>query len=659
VRRTTEKCTVDFDDAQRRLKYYGPRDYGTYFQTPRVREVLEELRAPGEGDRSTLDVLELHNLTLFLSDGLFDVEVQEILGLEVRDLVRSVRSVIARYFRALDDVTVVRAIDADVGWQYQTDLLLLLGQYGVFDRCPADVVLDALQSARVGLSELLADERLVRTYGPALREKLLSDPMNAEQVVRKHLERGVERPIFLPGELTTEDARGLLTSYVALDSANANVVGLIATARITSNGIITARLKLQAKQARERLTAELFRGNSNGIRSGVQVSVSEDQNEPVVVDLQDLTLTYSYSAHWLGETTDPGSLLNNFIHVLAFVDETMMLTMPARQANPGLVDRLFTARGIEDYPSTSTFRMNESANLLQMAMYEQFLSSKDVELEHAVRWAFEEFLSAEYDAANFHFIPSDRGAPYLQRCRHLLVEMESIAKQFGLYVENGVLELELMGVAPDQVLYKKIPSHLKDKYAYTTDDPTVRQVMHLLLSDQSGLGYIDETTRGRTAADLLLGQEVPYGRFHDYQRGQVDYLIQLGVLCDQGERVWFAQPDEFVVLRELYEKEATSYYHHDEDGRAAIDALVARGWLRRASSLLTLPEALYFNYVLNLQDFADGPNLRNRYLHGSHADPRDEAEHYRSYLVIMKMLIALTIKINDDFWLRRLETGAI
>ncbi len=148
-----------------------------------------------------------------------------------------------------------------------------------------------------------------------------------------------------------------------------------------------------------------------------------------------------------------------------------------------------------------------------------------------------------------------------------------------------------------------------------------------------------------------------YGDFEEYQRPPVDYLIDQGVWTDTGERVHFTRPYQFHVLRNLFRTEAASCHHYPPEARAMIDAMVAKGWLVRRSSLLTDTEASYFNYSLNQSEFSIGPDLRNRYLHGSHIDVSDEDEHFRTYVTALKLLIALVIRIYDDFCLQVDETG--
>lgn len=65
--------------------------------------------------------------------------------------------------------------------------------------------------------------------------------------------------------------------------------------------------------------------------------------------------------------------------------------------------------------------------------------------------------------------------------------------------------------------------------------------------------------------------------------------------------------------------------------------------------MLTAPEASYFNYQLNKAEFSNGPELRNKYLHGSQADVDGPGAHFGAYLATLKLTLALVIKINDDF----------
>ena len=67
------------------------------------------------------------------------------------------------------------------------------------------------------------------------------------------------------------------------------------------------------------------------------------------------------------------------------------------------------------------------------------------------------------------------------------------------------------------------------------------------------------------------------------------------------------------------------------------------------STLLSRAEVRYFDYVLDAA-FSDGLDLRNKYVHDSISS--DEEKHENDYNVLLKMIVILIIKINEDFCLR-------
>jgi len=51
-----------------------------------------------------------------------------------------------------------------------------------------------------------------------------------------------------------------------------------------------------------------------------------------------------------------------------------------------------------------------------------------------------------------------------------------------------------------------------------------------------------------------------------------------------------------------------------------------------------------------LQQFNNGPELRNKYVHGTY--PIDENVQQRDYLELLKIIVLIIIKINEEFCLR-------
>lgn len=518
------------DDELRRVRFYGAYDLAAGWHAPRVVELTAEFD-PKHAPTNVVEVLELHNVQKYLEHGLLPNSCTE----EVRNRLMAraplIRSAVARFFTAVDNSNFA-AIVAETDHEYHGDLLDLLGRSKAFERCDSAIALPALKAAGVHLGELLACRTLVQTYDAEMRDELLSSPRAAEYLVRKYLEKDARGAIYLPPSFTSRDARSLLERYVDSDDANLNYVRLISTANDHPDAGIDAKLKLQAKRRSEVLNARLFEQNE-GFRTGCEVSISDDQDEPVAfeVDSSDGSVwRYTYSRRWLEESSDNPSILNNFQHLFEFVDRQVLLTLPAYPAQFGVMERVMGLTGNAEYKVGVAFRNVDARSLLQTQMYWHFLKSQDVDLEKVISWFFETYLVEEFGMSNFSFVPSDTGTSYLQRVRHLFAEMESVANQFGLFVEHGELDRDLLTMGSDQVRYKVIPSLLDGKYLHPSESEEIAGILHLLFSDQSRLSYIDEGLRDENLVGLLVKNPVAYADFRDDQKASVDHLISIGVL---------------------------------------------------------------------------------------------------------------------------------
>lgn len=643
------------DHEPARVRFYGVHDLATGYHLPRVVHILESFD-PDEAPTSTLEVIELHNVQQYLEHGILPRAYTEQQVRHAKRLIPHLRSTVARFFSRVDDTNIAMLV-ADVDYQYHADLLDLLGRYQAFTRCSAATMLGALQSIGVSLGGLLASKKLVDAYDPEVRNMLRASSHGAEHLIRKYLERDVQQPIHLPRSFKASDAHEVLTRYVDSEGANPNYLGLIATARDNSEAGIDARLRLRAKRRGSDVTAKLFE-TATLWRTGCEVSILGDQEEPVVAQLDEsdgLISRYTYSDRWLEQTCDNPSILNNFMHLFDFVDRNVLLVLPSYPAHLGVIEGLMGATGRTEYKIGAAFRATDMSTLLQTRMYHQYLDSKKIDLENVISWFFQEYLTLEFTVEGFIFTPSESNTSFLQRVRHLFAEMESVASQFSMYVRDREIDRDLLAMESDQIRYKVLPSLLDGKYLYQGDDEEIRSVLHLLFSNQSSLGYIREDLSADNVALLVEGNDVAYGDFHEYQKPAIDRLMALGLLENSGTRLQIRSSEQLRILWSIFTTQASSYYHLSNGGRQEADAMVARGWLVRRSSLLTEAEGQYFNYLLNSAEFSNGPALRNKYVHGSQPNTDGEDAHFHTYITALRTLIALVIKMNDDLCLADAE----
>lgn len=632
-----------------RLKFFGLSDYGTFGQADRLLELVREFDATG-GTQGINDIVELHHLVLFLENEILPEALVEAERDACLAHVPEIRKKIGRFFGKVTDATFSTLVQ-DVDFQYRTDVLDLLGRNKVFERCTDSIVLAALQEQRFHPHDLLSCQPLVRAYDREIRTLLLAGPRNAELLALKFLQSDGRDPIHLPRSFTREDQRDLFDRYLDEEEPNLNFVKLIASARADKNTGVDPRLKLKARRKADALTKKMFE-STDGIKTGCEVGISADQVEEVVQSLDGMVCKYSYSRTWLAENLDPPTILNNFVHLFKFANDHMLLELPSYGAQLGVFERFMGTPGKDDYRTGAVFRLQDQASLLQTSMYERFLSSEGIELESVIAWFFTDYLEQEFGAKGLKYRASSPTATYLEKSRHLFSEMESVLKQFMLYVDYDEVDPELLTITSEQLSYDDLPSQMMDKYAYVANDLDIQRIQNLLFSDQSGLVHISSDLEARSFLHLVIANDIAYNQFHEYQQRNIDFLVEKGILTGDRDRIAFASAPQLHVLKELWECEVTSCLHHSAAGKKSVDEMVSAGWLVHRSTLLSTAEVSYFNYFLNDKEFSNGPSLRNRYLHGSQADGDDDRVHRQTYLTALRLLVALVIKINDDFCLK-------
>lgn len=598
------------------------------------------------------DVLELHNAAMFVTDQAFPQSCGEDERAAIAAKIPAISAASGRYFASLSEAGLASALEG-LDSEYYDDLLVLFARHKLYERCSAVTMLSALQRAGVGLSELLGNQRLVKSYDEDVRTLTLSQPTHAELLIGKLLVADDRRQeLFLPASLSTTDQRALIDQYLDWDEANPNFVALVARARASRDGVIDYKTKLKAQRKHDKWSEDFFKTNS-GTETGVEVAIVEAQDEEVVETLDGLVARYSYSKRWLEGTLDMASVLTNFIHVFDFADShSALLDMPSQPTQLSVLERVMRSAGKEEYQIGAAFQMKETAAFLKTAIYTKFLEAHDVPLESVFAWFCREYVRDEFGVLNFRYVPSSSTSTYLEKCRHLFPEMESLVRQFTHFVENGEIDPDLLALTSEQVRYRDIPSLLPGKYAYVTDQEDINSIQFLLFSDQSPIHYINEDLRGTDFVRLLTNNEVHLDDLAEHQKGHVEFLRQQGIVETNGDgRIVFVNEHRIVVLQQLFTSGAASYYHYPPSMRELIDDMVGKGWLRRSASLLTEAEASYFNYKLNQLEFSNGPDLRNRYSHGAQADSSDEDAHYHTYLTAQMLLVALIIMMNDDLLL--------
>ena len=100
------------------------------------------------------------------------------------------------------------------------------------------------------------------------------------------------------------------------------------------------------------------------------------------------------------------------------------------------------------------------------------------------------------------------------------------------------------------------------------------------------------------------------------------------------------------LLKDLYYNEVLCLSYL-EDFSDILNELLLKKYIKISSSLFSISEQNYINYMLNKNEYTNGPNLRNKYIHSTYSlDPNVQEEDFYE---LLKVIIAIVGKINEEF----------
>ncbi|WP_249300356.1 hypothetical protein [Feifania hominis] len=421
----------------------------------------------------------------------------------------------------------------------------------------------------------------------------------------------------------------------------------------STNGLfLPDRLKLKAKRKYEEHIKTLFK-DSLGTGCGIQVSFSGNQEEEKIFKIgENGILSFSYSSKWIKENLDYPTLLNNFIYLFGYTDMQYRSLHVCRESQMSIIEKNIGIKGKKEYPAGIAFRLYQSLAEMQIVGYCIELEKFNIYLEDIIKWFFCNYLKDEFNVKGFNFNKSSRTATYLEKCRNIAAEIDSILKQFKFWCEDGKIDDELLRISTEHMFIKDIPSMIDKKYIYPCGKD-YQTITFLLFSDQSIISYIPALPENyNTFNDLLIEHEVYYDMFQEYQIPSINYLIENKLIKLDERRRIISYREKFKILKELHEHNVVCW-NYIKQYRDVIVELEKSGTIQFSSSLFSKPEQDYYNYLFNKSEFDNGLDIRNRYSHGTQRV--NENQNKQDYYIFLRIMILIVIKINEEFCLKHSE----
>lgn len=604
------------------------------------------------------DVIELYHIKKLLDNNCrlttWDDDYLNQLKVQVKDY----NGIIAKFFKAIS-VEQIEVIYESIEWGYRQTFWDIIDQFKMFNIISADVLKRIAQENANDFRTILKCGFIVEKFKGIIRDILVSKSDSAHIIIDKYIARHnspSDRELFLPSNLTMEDKEYIISRYLESDSPNLNYVRLICQNKDEQKNLILSPLiKVKANKLAEKLNDELMNDERTVIveqKVGIEFSNIEGI-KPCSFKMENDIPKYTYSVRFIKQC-DNVQLIANSCYLFNWMNRHFLLELINKNSEVDVLESIAFDMSKNAYPAFNYFLTKNRISLCQLCGYNDILTGMQTSVEQELKKLYEVHLKDKYNYPSLVLNFPNVTDSWLNKCRVLLPELDSVVKQYNTYVEYDEVDIDIIKYSkPLKVTEGK--SLLINKYfEINKDNIDISRVLYNMFASGAMLNYVEpyKDKHYHCLYDLLSNENsVSYNNYEDDQKHEIDFLVNQNILKkDDNGLLSLFNIEQTIALQSLWEYHACAYWHYNTEGRNALDEMFTKGWVVKKDNLLTTEERKYFSYCLDNSEFTNGLAYRNHYAHGSTPPKDNENIHQTAYFTILKLLTILILKIEDDLW---------
>ena len=640
-----------------RVHWFSRNDMSIGYHLPRIEQIIEEFNI-AKDITDVNDILELFEITKFVENGACPMSW----GQDMLSMVKQFKPIVAKYFKQITKSelsNIYRSIDfgyRDSFWE----IIDVFEIKGLID----ENFLQTSFNESWELRELMYREKLVKRHGGLLRRFLISNPHSAEWLLNEYVAEhsiGGHKTMYFPKELTSEDVSQILEKYIDSDDPNINYVRLLEHTKLIHSFKVPPSIRLKAKRKAKKLNDKIFSGDSaTRMHYAYSVIIRPNATSKSVEYDEDGTKCVVYDVDELVNSSISGTLrlLRTHFDMLSYFN---LLDLIPKESEVESLEKIFGIRSKRNYDALTQFKLKEMTSILHMESLYFVLTQHGKNLEDIISEYYNVYLKDRFGYPSL-MLSLPKHGDWFTKCRLIYPEIESIARQYQLYVENDEIDPELLELS-DPMKVTSIKSKLDVRYyKINPENKDIQLLLHLLFSDQTMLTYIDpyKENRYKNFCHMMMNvEEVPFDSYPEYERSTLNTLVNLGCIrIDDDGMIRVVDQFDFTLYKLLYDYGVIPSYFMYANNTGKIDVLLDKGWVLPSDNLLTPKEQDYYSYYLDNERFDDGPAYRNRYAHANKVKTSDDEKgHKYAYYRMLLLLMILLLRIEDDLMQRQISIG--
>ncbi len=638
----------DLEEKEYRVKYFPPNDLACGLHIEKVEHLFQNKDQLEIVDIN--DAIEFYNIYLYFQDKSLKWKKWNDEQIDLfRQFSITLKQKTFSFFNTISEFNIHNELKK-LNFEYHDDFVSLFEKSGLYKKIPKKIIRDILLDKQQYLYIILQNQKLTDYLGIEIIDILLSSEVGGEYLIKAadSEDNPIDTKYYVPKCLTQNQRNKILENYLNSKQPNLNYINLLLDMPLAKK--IPPTLIKQYVNKKKVLEDELFKNSKT--QSNLKVCFEPNQTE--LVDFKigpGLSMCTTYSLDWILENLDYPSLLNNFIYMFEFSDETMRINLPSSKSGSSLLDHIFQNNNSKIYSMNPTSTFMESNYNISMHMYYQILKSHNVDLEKIITWFFSEYIVQEFQGPIFKTHITSEPRSYLEKCQELVANIEVICKQFTCFKELGEISYELLAINSKPIKYEDIKSLLSNKYAYGIGED-FESLCFALFSNQCMLHFVQRLNKSYESFYSLISKEtISTSDYPEYLQNVIKKLEEWDLIEITDEKI--IRKKNIIRIQLLYDLYTVGFINtnrYSKEYRNELNYFESRKIVYFGDTLFAKPEAAFINYYLN-DTYSNGPKIRNLYAHGIEYLNEDNNKHYNNFLILLRIMIFLIIKINDEFCL--------
>ena len=507
---------------------------------------------------------------------------------------------------------------------------------------------------------ILKNCRIVDKYKQVIKELLLHEKLSAhlllDEFVACHTNNNEH--LYFPSCLSVSEREDIVIKYLESEEPNLNYIRLIVQAKnLVGKFVLSAKTRLKAERLERKLNDDLLHDPRTCItKRQFEVAFSSIEDKRIMsVSYEKGYPSYNYRKFFIASCSDTDKVIYCG-RVFNWMDKYFMVNLINKDYEVSALESALMDKSKTAYPNYQIFEDKNNLAIYQLAGYNNILLQLGLPIERLLENFYTSYLSEEFGYPGLPIRLPKQEVGWLEKCRIIFPELDNVARQYNTFVEEDEIDIEYLAKLPPQKM-TDAKSLLKNKYYEINEKNTIiKRVLFDLFASGSLLYHVDpyKDKEYHSLTELMTHETVCYDRYENYQKSEIDFLIENGILkIDDNSNLGYENIKVVSALKAIWELGSCSYWHYDKDVRKSLDELLKLELLVEDDHLLTKNERGYFSYYTDDSKYTNGYAYRNHYAHGNTPQVDDENAHATAYLTMLRLFIILMLKICDDLWLAR------